>query len=145
MAHVKALCIKTVFTTVVLLSLLVVFDSLTFGQILFVSLALVLISYGISDVFLLPVFGGPIATVVDFATCFTVVWLLTGVFVGQTPTLVMASVGIAYILTICETLFHKYMKDRVLPKKLATIIPFPRMNLQTEISEEFFQDHDKKE
>ena len=144
MAHVKALGIKLLFTSVILLSLLIVFDSISIGQILLISIFVTSTSYLIGDICMLPVVGSLVATVIDFTACFVFVWLLSGLFVGQTTTLVLTSVGIAYMFTLCETLFHKYMRSRVLPKKLAIIIPFPGMKLQADVNDGLYHNNNKK-
>ncbi|MCM3742323.1 YndM family protein [Oceanobacillus luteolus] len=144
MKHTKALSIKFLFTTSIIILFLAFFDSSTLSQMIMTSLIITGITYVTVDILLLPVLGKLAAAMVDFGLLFLSVWLLSGIFLGQTTTLVLTSLFIAYVLTACESIFHIYMKKRVLPRRLATIIPFPTMKLQAEISKEIYPDKDDK-
>lgn len=145
MEHLKAIGIKWIFTTIILLSLLAIFDGITITQILIISFVVTGITYVIGDLWILPVFGNIITTIVDFGLIFLSVWMLTSFFIEQTAAVVLISAAIAYFFAFCEALFHAYMKEKVLPKKKGVVIPFPRMGLQTEFSKEIHPDKDKKE
>lgn len=140
MQHMKAIGIKGVFTTIILLSFLGIFQGITISQIITISIIITGITYLIGDFIILPTFNNLIASIVDFGLAFLSVWLLTGFFTGQTTSLVILSVAIAYIFTFCEALFHIYMQEKVLPKKAGVLIPFPNMRYQTEASEEIQPD-----
>lgn len=140
MQHMKAIGIKGVFTTIILLSFLGIFQGITISQIITISIIITGITYLIGDFIILPTFNNLIASIVDFGLAFLSVWLLTEFFTGQTTSLVILSVAIAYIFTFCEALFHIYMQEKVLPKKGGVLIPFPNMRYQTETSEEIQPD-----
>jgi hypothetical protein len=143
--HVKAIVIKWLFTITVLLSLLAIFESASLGQIVLLSIILTAVTYFVGDLILLPVFGMIAAAIADFGLAFMIVWLLAGASIGQSVELVVISFTIAYFIAMCEGLFHAYMRERVLPKKQAAVIPFPNRRFQTEASEEISPDKDKKE
>lgn len=140
MAHAKALGIKWLFTTVILLSFLAIFESISFGQILLISFVLTVITYIAGDILLLPMYGMFVAAIGDFGISFVAVWMLAAAVIGQSTALVLATAAVAYFFVLCEGLFHVYMKEYVLPKKQAVIIPFPTMRYQTETSEELQPD-----
>jgi len=146
MGHLKALGIKWIFTTIILLSLLAIFDSISISQILMMSIVVTGIAYIIGDLILLPVFGNLIATIADFGLAFTSIWLLSSLYIGQVGPIVLIAVAAAYFFAFCETIFHIYMKEKVLSIKQADIIPFPKpnMRLQTEFSKEIYPDSEKK-
>ena len=144
LVHMKALGIKWVYTAIILASFLAVFGSVTLRQLIIVSLLLTGAAY-LADILILPAIGMLAAAIVDFGISFLVVWLFSGMYVGQTTALVVISLMIAYFFAICEALFHVYMKERVLPRREATIIPFPAMRYQMEASEEIYPEKDKKE
>ncbi len=142
MDHVKAIGIKWTFTIVILLSLLTIFEAATFQQILLISLIVTGVTYVVGDLIVLPSFGNIVTTIIDFGLAFLSVWMLSALFIEQTATIVLIAAGAAYFFSMCEALFHAYMKEKVLPKKRGIVIPFPNMRLQTEFSEEM---HPKKE
>lgn len=146
MAHLKALGIKVCFTLPILL-LFTLFESATFGQILLITIILTSISYLIVDLFLLPTFGFISAAILDFGLAFFTVWFISTGFIGQSPAVVIVSLFVACLFTLCERTFHKYMKNIVLRKKQAVIIPFPNMDYQTqtEASEDIFPNKDNRE
>lgn len=144
MVHIKAIGIKWVYTAIILLSFLAVFGSITLGQLITVSLLLTGTAY-LADILILPAIGMLRAVIIDFGISFTIVWLFSGMFVGQTTALGVISLVIACIFTICEGIFHVYMKERILPRRQATIIPFPGTRYQMETSEEIIPEKDKKE
>lgn len=144
MVHMKALGIKWVYTAIILSSFLAVFGSVTLGHLIILSLLLTGVAY-LADILILPAIGMLASAIVDFGISFLVVWLFSGMYVGQTTALVAISLAIAYFFTFCEALFHIYMKERILPRREATIIPFPAMRYQTEASEEIYPEKDKKD
>lgn len=138
MVHLKALGIKWLYTVAILFSLLAIFDNFTFGQVIILSLILTGISYVVGDLMILPAIGMVGAAIADFGLSFLIVWFMSGVYIGQSGAIVLASLTAAYFFALCEGLFHAYMRERVLPRKQAAVIPFPNMNLQTEASEELY-------
>ena len=145
MEHLKAIGIKWIYTTIILLSLLAMFDAITLQQILIISFIITGVTYIVGDLMVLPSLGNLITTIIDFGLIFLSVWMLVALFLEQTATIVLVSAAVAYFFSMCEALFHAYMKERVLPKKRAVVIPFPNMQLQTEFSKELFPKKDDKE
>ena len=146
MGHLKAIGIKWIFTTIILLSLLAIFESISFQQILMMSIVITGIAYIVGDLILLPVYGNLIATIADFGLAFLSIWMLSSFYIAQAVPIVLVSVAAAYFFSFCEALFHIYMKEKVLQIRQADIIPFPKSNmrLQTEFSKEIYPNSDKE-
>lgn len=144
MAHARAFSIKAVYIFLMILAFFYLYEPASLGIIMCISVLLAGITYVI-DVFLLPLYGSLVAVVLDFTSAFTIVWLISGMTLGQTTSLVLASVFVAYFFCLCEGLFHVYMKERILPKRLAIIIPFPTMHLETEWDKEVYQEKEEKD
>src|SRR5690625_795865 len=113
MRHVKALAIKWGFTTIILLSLLVIFEGITLQQIFIISLFVTGATYLVGDLLILPTFNNLITSIIDFGFAFLGIWLLTGMFIEQTTALVIISAAAAYLFTFCEAIFHIYMNEKV--------------------------------
>lgn len=145
MEHVKAIGIKWIFTIIILLSLLAIFEAATFQQILLISFILTGVTYIVGDLMVLPALGNIVTTIIDFGLSFLSVWMLSALFIEQSATVVLIAAAAAYFFSMCEALFHAYMKERVLPKKQGIVIPFPNMQLQTEFSEEIYPKKEDKE
>jgi len=76
MDHAKALVIKFVAISIVLLSILSIYDTSTLGGILLISLFVTGVAYFLGDLFILPRYGNLIAIIADVALTFISVWLL---------------------------------------------------------------------
>lgn len=136
MNHLKALGIKFLIQTTVILSFLSIFDGASLTNLLSFSLITTIFSYVIGDLFILPKFGHVVASIADFGLISFVVWILADMFF-QAPIIAPLTVGL--IIAVAEILFHTYMKEKVLRKKATgnKVIPFPASRrLQTEFAEE---------
>lgn len=136
MNHLKALGIKFLIQTTVILSFLSIFDGASLTNLLSFSLITTIFSYVIGDLFILPKFGHVLASIADFGLISFVVWILADMFF-QAPIIAPLTVGL--IIAVAEILFHTYMKEKVLRKKATgnKVIPFPASRrLQTEFAEE---------
>ncbi|MHA6253483.1 YndM family protein [Oceanobacillus sp. CAU 1775] len=140
MSHLKAIGIKFVFTTIIVLSFLGIFQEMTLQQIITISVVITGVTYVFGDLLILPTFNNVVASIIDLGVAFLSVWLLTSFFIGQSVSVVLISASIAYAFTFCEAVFHIYMKEKVLPKKKGVLIPFPAMRYQTEASKEIHPD-----
>ncbi|MFS0823339.1 YndM family protein [Bacillus sp. 1P02SD] len=114
MRHFKALGIKFIIISIILLSLFGIFRGASLGNLLLISLLVTGISYLIGDLFTLPRMGNLFATLADFGLSFFSVWLLSYLFLENTSSLITASLTAAALITACEALFHAYMKNKVI-------------------------------
>lgn len=137
--HLKTLGIKLIFTTIILLSVFGIFESFAVSSILLMSLIVTCTLYIIGDLLILPNYRNFIVALIEFGLAFIAVWALAAALAGPSVPIVLASAGAAYFFTFCEIIFHVYVKDKILLKKQAEIIPFPYSKLQTELSEEMYQ------
>ncbi|MFD1170658.1 YndM family protein [Oceanobacillus caeni] len=146
MKHIKALGIKFIVTSVILFSLLAIFETATLGEILLISALVTGINYIIGDLLILPRFNNFIATIADFALAFVGIWALSSMFIYPTTPIGIVSGFAAFFIAISEGLFHVYMKEKVLYKQYNHQEPFSVLNThpQTEFSEEDNVDYIKK-
>ncbi|WP_078544121.1 YndM family protein [Litchfieldia alkalitelluris] len=114
MKHLKALGIKFIVISIVLLSVLTIFSNATIGGVLVISAMVTGVSYIIGDLFILPRLGNMIATIADFGLAFASVWILSAIFIGTAFPILTASVFAAIFISLGEALFHAYMQSRVL-------------------------------
>ncbi|MFC4024637.1 YndM family protein [Oceanobacillus longus] len=137
MRHVKALAIKFTITSIVLFSILTIFLTAGLGEIFFMSVLITGIAYVIGDLFILPRFGYFLAAVADFGLATISVWFLSSLFIGTGEFILIASLAAGLSITISESIFHIYMKEKVLNKQTYEIGYFRKLNqMQTEIAEE---------
>ncbi|TYR81617.1 DUF2512 family protein [Priestia megaterium] len=136
--HTKALLIKFALVAVVLFSILAIFDTSSFTEILFISLLVTGASYVIGDLFILPRFGNLVASIADFGLFTASIWFLCLSFIGSGFPILIVSVSAAMSIALGEVLFHAYMKEKVLTKteNEPTRISFSPNRFQTEFSEE---------
>jgi hypothetical protein len=146
MKHIKALAIKFLITTIILFSLLAIFESATLGEILLISVLVTGIAYVLGDLFLLPRFNNVVATIADFILAFAMIWVLSTMLIYPTTPIGIVSGFAAFFIAISEGLFHVYMKEKVLEKQYNHREPFSVLNtrLQTEFSEEDNVDYIKR-
>ncbi|MDF0728083.1 YndM family protein [Cytobacillus sp. S13-E01] len=139
MRHLKALGIKYIVISVVLLSILGIYYNASIAGILMISILVTGVAYVIGDLFILPRFGNLVATFADFGLAFASVWALSLLFIGQADRIVLASLFAATFIAMSEALFHAYMESKVL-KKGDNHLTFNSTSFenrfQTEIAEE---------
>jgi len=111
--HAKAIGIKFIIVSVVLFSLSGIFHNVTLTKLLFMSVSVTGFTYVLGDVFMYRRFGNIIATLFDFALSFIAVWFLAYTMIEASMSMMLASLGATYLLTMTEPLFHTYMKERV--------------------------------
>lgn len=135
--HLKAIGIKFIIVSTVILSLFGIFYNLTFGYLLFMCLAITGISYGIGDLLIYPKLGNFWSTLIDSVMYFSTVWLVSFIAVGISTSLLIATLAATYFLTIAEPLFHTYMKERVYRiEDVPSLDHFQMSEWQMETSEE---------
>ncbi|WP_453996470.1 YndM family protein [Bacillus nitroreducens] len=137
MKHAKALGIKFIMISIVLLSLFGIFRGASFGEILLMSILVTGLAYVVGDLFTLPRMGNVVATFADFGLSFFAIWLLSYTFMDNTSGLITASIAAAGFISLGEALFHAYMQNKVLDEHEETTRPIYRPNFQTEFAEEY--------
>lgn len=124
MNHAKALIIKFVMITAVLLIVLTWIFDVSFIDTLLISLALTALSYMLGDLLIFLNAGKPsdqvtrnsIATFIDFVVAFLVIWFVGQLLSGSMAELVAPALLAALVITVGEWFFHKYMDYRVVPE-----------------------------
>lgn len=117
MRHVTAIVIKFLLTAVVVFAIMSTFNVPTFTDMLLISLLTTGLAYIIGDLLILPKFGNTIAAVADFGLATISIWILSYVFIGANFPAFTAAIITGFFLSICEGLFHIYMKRKVLIEK----------------------------
>src|SRR5690625_7531789 len=74
--HLRAVGIKFVLVSIVILSLFGIFYHVTFSYLLFMCLVTTGVSYGVGDLLIYPRLGNLWSTVIDSVTYFSVLWVL---------------------------------------------------------------------
>ncbi|MBM4760924.1 YndM family protein [Bacillus sp. B15-48] len=138
MKHLWALLIKFTAIAIVLFSLFAIFNTATFGEILFMSVFITLLAYFVGDLIILPKFGNAIATIADFGLSFVTILFLSIVLFGRTEGMLWMSFTAAAAIAAVEALFHLYMKNHVLSDRSASFVPgvYREDKMTTEFSEE---------
>ncbi len=137
MRHFKALGIKFIVISIVLLSLFGIFRGASFGEILLMSILVTGLAYVVGDLFTLPRAGNTVATIADFGLSFFAIWILSYMFMDNTSGLITASLVAAGVIAISEVLFHAYMQNKVLNEEKQVTRPQFRPSYQTEFAEEY--------
>jgi len=138
MRHFKALGIKFIVISIVLLSLFGIFRGASFGEILLMSILVTGLAYVVGDLFTLPRAGNTVATIADFGLSFFTIWILSYMFMDNNSGLITASLVAAGAIALSEVLFHAYMQNKVLEgePKVENRAQF-RPSFQTEFAEEY--------
>ncbi|MBP1970443.1 hypothetical protein J2Z83_002564 [Virgibacillus natechei] len=117
MRHVTAIVIKFLLTAVVVFAIMSTFNMPTFTDMLLISLLTTGLAYIIGDLLILPKFGNTIAAIADFGLATISIWILSYVFIGANFPAFTAAIITGFFLSICEGVFHIYMKRKVLIEK----------------------------
>lgn len=137
MKHLAALGVKFLIHSVVILSILSMFEPATLTNLIWMSLLVTGLSYMIGDLFILPRFGNAVATIADFVLISAAVWVFTMTLLGVSSWGAALSSGLA--ISLAEIFLHAFMIERVLKPdvKEGKVIPFPiQEKMQTEFAEE---------
>ncbi|WP_077618070.1 YndM family protein [Bacillus sinesaloumensis] len=139
MKHAKALGIKFIMISIVLLSLFGIFRGASFGEIILMSILVTGLAYVVGDLFTLPRTGNVVATIADFGLTFFAIWILSTMFMENTSALITASLAAAGLISLAEALFHSYMQNKVLDntEEQSQTRPQFRPSYQTEFAEEY--------
>ncbi|WP_042221076.1 YndM family protein [Oceanobacillus manasiensis] len=134
MNHIKPIAIKVIAALVLLFVVLGLVYEMPFGDVLFITLTLGVVSYLIGDLFILPRTNNTVASISDFVLAFALIFMMSE---GLEPTgewmvpALISSIGVAAF----EAFFHKYV-SRQLENDSSTSNVTGSMNLGTEVSEE---------
>lgn len=108
MKNLTNLIIKAVMIEILLALLIPVFGRSTWSQTLITGLVLVVISYVLGDLWILPKFGNVAAVIADFGVYALGIWAMTGAL----PQFTLTTSGywiIALALTAGEWFLHQYL------------------------------------
>lgn len=120
MKHLTALLIKFIMVFIVLYVILGLIFGVSFGNVLLMSLFLVIIAYLLGDLGVLPMGGNLIATVADFGLAFLVIWLISVYVLGISIPLISGILSSAILIALGEWFFHKYLVDKVVKNNVRT-------------------------
>ncbi|WP_226035972.1 YndM family protein [Aquibacillus saliphilus] len=143
MDHIKALAIKFIIISIVLYSILGIFNNASITTIFIISVLVTGVSYLLGDLFILRRYGNLVASIADFGLVFLFVWALATFFFQVEYGIFYASLFSALLIACSEAVFHMYMHYQVFHKDEEIIVNRRNINstLQTEFSEEYI-DHD---
>ncbi|MFG6119876.1 DUF2512 family protein [Thalassobacillus sp. B23F22_16] len=117
MEHLKAIGIKSVMTFATVFFILGLGWQMTLGQVMILTLTIAALSYPLGDLKVFPKAGNMVATLVDFAIVFGVIWLLGNLLVNNSVSLIISGAIVAFTMAVGEYFFHKYIARIVLHRK----------------------------
>ncbi|WP_419393815.1 YndM family protein [Cytobacillus praedii] len=135
MKHVKALAIKIIVSLILLYLILGGMYGMSFGNVLFITIVLGMVSYTIGDLLILPRTNNLVASLADFGLALMVIWLMSSVFPNNGNGFLMsliASLGVA----LFESIYHKYISKNVINNSQSIYDYTGNLRYQTEASEE---------
>jgi hypothetical protein len=109
MNHVKAIIVKFLMVTVMLLLVLGLFYGVDIGEILTISTIVTLVAYAIGDLFILPRFGNVVATIADFVLAYVVIRMLGAGIIDENIPLTTATLWSSVLIAVGEWFYHKYV------------------------------------
>jgi Zn-dependent protease with chaperone function len=107
--HVKAMIVKFLIVTVMLLLVLGMFYHIDLGEILTISIVMTLVAYVIGDLWILLRFGNVMATVADFVLAYFITWLLGVAIINENISLLVATLWSSIMIAVGESVFHPYV------------------------------------
>lgn len=128
--YIPAFAIKLIFTTVVIFSLFSIFYHLSMMELLFIVFIVSGLTF-IVDLFLFARFGYLITPIIEFVSTFALLIFLSSIFVQTGVSSIVISFAAAYLIAICEALYHIYLGENVMDKDEPII-----RQLQVELAEE---------
>lgn len=112
MSHFKALTIKAFFSLALLYLFLGLLFRMSFGNILFITLVLGVVSYVLGDLFILPKTNNLVAALVDFGLAFLIISMMSSALTTGYNILTMSFVA-SFGVAIFEFIFHKRVANQV--------------------------------
>lgn len=140
MKHIRALIIKFILITAVLLVTLGFLYGVDFGEILTISVILTITAYLIGDMVFLPRYGNIAATVADFGLAYLGTWLIGAMIIEEPIRLGVASFISALFIAIAEAFFHRYLTKSIINEGEKKDLDYLRPSYQTEFAEELIPD-----
>ncbi len=116
MKNLTNLILKAAVIGILLVLLIPIFGRSTWSQTLITALVLVILSYVIGDLWILPKFGNVAAVIADFGIYVLGIWAM----VEALPQFILTASGywvIALALTAAEWFFHQYFKATKAPER----------------------------
>ncbi|WP_161568275.1 DUF2512 family protein [Anaerobacillus alkaliphilus] len=112
MHHVKPILIKFIVYSI-LLSLVLLFYGFSIPAVLLLSALLSVITYFLGDVFVLPLKGNFVATIVDGGTIFlgVLIWIVP--YYGLYFSTLASALFVAFVVSVSEWFLHIYVIGRV--------------------------------
>lgn len=116
MGYAKVLGIKFVAISVTVLSIYGIFNHVSLGSLIMISLLTTIVSFLIGDLVILRKFGNLVASIVDFFLAFGTLWVLSMMFIsgalplgtGNVPILTTTFLA-AFFIACVEPFVHEYM------------------------------------
>jgi hypothetical protein len=112
MKHITALLIKFLMTAVLLSIVLGIMTDLSFGNILYLSVAVTVIAYVIGDLLILSVANNTVTTLADLIIVFFTVYLYN-ILLDADQISVWDAIASAIVIGAGEWFFHKYAARRI--------------------------------
>src|SRR5699024_3405205 len=116
MGYAKVLGIKFVAISVTVLSIYGIFNHVSLGSLIMISLLTTIVSFLIGDLVILRKFGNLVASIVDFFLAFGTLWVLSTLFVGGGLPMATGAVPIlttsllaAFFIACVEPFVHEYI------------------------------------
>lgn len=116
MNHLKAISIKFVYVTLIILSLFGIFSETPLTNLLLLSILTTVITFVVGDIIVYPWAGNILTTIFDFGLAFFTLFLLGRFLLEPSFAMVLTSLGGAFFIMCIEPLFHAYMTERVFAK-----------------------------
>lgn len=138
MRHGIAFGIKLIIVSIVTLSLFGIFYNASLTPLIVMSFIIAGTGYIIGDLLILRRLGNVFASLLDFVLYFATIWLLSGMFLGASNAMTIASLAASYLITVTEPLFHAYMEERVFEEDR----PAPAIR-STQYQTEFAEEHNQ--
>lgn len=142
MKHIIGIGVKFILITTVVLSIFAVLSTNFVEEMLFLSIVIVLLSYVLGDLFIVPKFGNLVGTVADFGLSLVILVGYGLMTMNTSFVFLMASIFSAFLIAVGEAFFHYYVQQ-VITDERKDIYEEPKIihsqlnsKLQTEMAEE---------
>lgn len=143
MKYALAFFIKFVLTTGILWVTLGMMFQISFSNLVITSLILTAVAFA-GDMLILPRIGNIAAAVGDFALAYIGIWALGSLLYDNALSVDGAALIAAFLISITELLYHRYLRNYVFEHAERDENHMNLDNLQTEASEEFYDNNKDK-
>lgn len=135
MSHLKALGIKFIVITVIVMSLFSIFNFAVFDNLLLISALTTIVTYLLGDMLILKNLGNVTAVFSDFALSFLLYWMLGSLFFGMSGAIVLTALTAAFFTAVTEPFIHEYIQNQIFSKDKEEK-PKTFRQMQTEFADE---------